>query len=165
MKYKKLTVLLLLLALSLQLFACAAAATPTQPQDSETPSQTDGPSDTPTAPTGYPAQPLDGEGKSKEPDAAFAAASAEFAANLLKHAADSGENAVVSPYSVLIALAMTANGASGETRTQMETVLGLSVAQLNAYLLACGQKNTNELNAANAIWLREDYPVSVDFMQ
>lgn len=65
MKYKKLTVLLLLLALSLQLFACAAAPTPTQPQDSETPSQTDGPSDTPTAPTGYPAQPLDGEGKAR----------------------------------------------------------------------------------------------------
>lgn len=165
MKYKKLTVLLLLLALSLQLFACAAAPAPRQPQGSETPSQTDDPSDTPTAPTGYPAQPLGGEGKSKEPDAAFAAASAEFAANLLKHAADSGKNAVVSPYSVLIALAMTANGASGETRTQMEAVLGLSVAQLNAYLLACGQKNTNELNAANAIWLREDYPVSEDFLQ
>ena len=136
MKYKKLTVLLLLLALSLQLFACAAAPAPTQPQGSETPSQTDDPSDTPTAPTGYPAQPLGGEGESKEPDAAFAAASAEFAANLLKHAADSGKNAVVSPYSVLIALAMTANGAEGETLSQLEDLFGMSADELNAYMAA-----------------------------
>lgn len=165
MKLKKMAVLLLLLALSLQLFACAAAQTPTQPSGSEATAQTDEPSATPTSPTGFPAQTLSGNGESKELDADFAAAGADFAANLLKHVSASGENAVVSPYSVLIALSMTANGASAETLAQMEAVLGLPVEQLNAYLLACGQKNTDELNAANAIWLREDYPASEDFLQ
>lgn len=162
MKLKKLAAALSLLALGFQLFACAAQ-NPAQPSGRETPSQPDVPSS--ASPTGISVQPLSGNGESKEPDADFAAASAEFAANLLKHVSVSGENTVVSPYSVLIALSMTANGASAETLAQMEAVLGLPVGELNAYLLACGQKNTAELNAANAIWLREDYPVSEDFLQ
>lgn len=55
---------------------------------------------------------------------------------------------LVSPLSVLYALGMTANGADGETRAQMEEVLGASVDDLNAYLHAYDQ--TLAANAAAA---------------
>lgn len=40
-------------------------------------------------------------------------------------------NVIVSPLSIDYALAMTANGAKGDTLTEMESVLGLSVAEFN----------------------------------
>ena len=46
------------------------------------------------------------------------------------------ENVLVSPLSVLSAMAMTANGAGGQTLSQMEEVLGLPIDQLRAYLAA-----------------------------
>ena len=48
----------------------------------------------------------------------------DFALDLLRQSAD-GENVLVSPLSVLSALAMTENGADGETLAQMEQVTGI----------------------------------------
>ncbi len=59
-----------------------------------------------------------------------------FAVNLFQNSVVPNENILVSPLSVLCALAMTANGAKGETLAQMENVFGLSVPELNAYLHA-----------------------------
>lgn len=42
-------------------------------------------------------------------------------------------NPLVSPLSVASALSMTANGALGETKTQMEQALGADTGSLNAY--------------------------------
>lgn len=163
MKLKKWLALALFAALCFQLAACAAPVDDNQKPDASNGTSKPVPSES-VEPTGYPSVTLTGNGEAREPDAEFAAASAEFAAALLKNAAK-GENTVISPYSVQLALAMTANGASGETLAQLEQVFGLSVQQLNAYLLACGQKSTEEFTAANALWLREDYPVSEDFLQ
>lgn len=163
MKLKKWLALALFAALCFQLAACAAPVDDNQKPDASNGTSKPLPSES-VEPTGYPSVTLTGNGEAREPDAEFAAASAEFAAALLKNAAK-GENTVISPYSVQLALAMTANGASGETLAQLEQVFGLSVQQLNAYLLACGQKSTEEFTAANALWLREDYPVSEDFLQ
>ena len=71
--------------------------------------------------------------------------------------ASSGEgNMLVSPLSVLAALAMTANGAKGETLTQMENVLGVDVSSLNSwihsYLKGLPQDKENSLKLANSIW-------------
>ena len=55
----------------------------------------------------------------------------DFSVKLLQTTCDQEENTLVSPMSVLSALAMTANGARGETLAQMEDVLGGSVEQLN----------------------------------
>ncbi len=163
MKLKKWLALALFAALCFQLAACAAPVDDDQKPDASNGTSKPVPSES-VEPTGYPSVTLTGNGEAREPDAEFAAASAEFAAALLKNAAK-GENTVISPYSVQLALAMTANGASGETLAQLEQVFGLSVQQLNAYLLACGQKSTEEFTAANALWVREDYPVSEDFLQ
>ncbi|MBR6807137.1 MAG: serine protease, partial [Clostridia bacterium] len=43
---------------------------------------------------------------------------------LFKVSEESGKNTLISPLSVLCALAMTANGAEEETLQQIETVLG-----------------------------------------
>ena len=66
---------------------------------------------------------------------------------------------------------MTANGAEGETLTQMESVLGMSVEELNLYLytyvnsLPEGEKY--KLSLANSIWFTDDarFNVSRDFLQ
>lgn len=167
MKLKKWMALLLLAAMCFQLAACAASHTDkkTEPAASDAEKEPSQDSSEAEQPTGDSGVRLTGDGQEKQPDAAFAKASAGFAAELLKNMDKSGENTVISPYSIQIALAMTANGASEETLSQMESVLGLPVQQLNAYLLACGQKNTEEFSAANALWLREDYPAEEAFLQ
>lgn len=109
----------------------------------------------------------------KEPDAAFRNAQYEFALELFKacRGAD-GENVLVSPLSVMLALSMTANGAKGETLRQMEEVLGLPIADLNAYFKTyVNQLPSNEktkIHIANSVWFRDDEErlnVHRDFLQ
>ena len=77
----------------------------------------------------------------------------DFAVNLFREAAQEGENTLISPLSVLTALAMTANGAKGDTLTQMEAVLGGSVEDLNKWL---GGSFGENVKLANGIWLKDD---------
>ena len=56
---------------------------------------------------------------------AGAGAAADFGVWLFQTATEDGKNTLISPLSVLYALAMTANGADGETLAQMEEVLGM----------------------------------------
>ena len=81
-----------------------------------------------------------------------------FAVELLRQT-DSGGSTLLSPVSVVYALAMTANGAAGETLTQMESVLGLSLEELNAYLQTYAGQLPDEkggrCSLANSIWLRD----------
>lgn len=46
------------------------------------------------------------------------------------------KNILISPLSIISALGMTANGADGQTKTQMEQVFGTDVDTLNDYLYA-----------------------------
>ena len=55
-------------------------------------------------------------------------AATDFSVALLKNAAESGKTVVLSPYSVMQALGMTANGAKGETLQQLELALGMPIA-------------------------------------
>ena len=95
----------------------------------------------------------------------------DFAVRLFQSCMKRDENTVISPLSVYSALAMTANGAEGETRTQMESVLGMTVAEMNAYLsdyrsnLPQGEKY--KLSMANSIWFKEDpsFTVNQAFLQ
>ena len=77
----------------------------------------------------------------------------DFALNLFREAASAGENTLISPLSVMTALAMTANGAEGDTLAQMETVLGGGVEDLNKWLDGASGEN---LKLANGIWLKDD---------
>ena len=79
-----------------------------------------------------------------------------------------GENPLLSPLSILYALAMTENGAAGETLAEMEALLGRPVEELNAALGAyLAGKEEGTLHLANGIWLREGagFTAEPDFLQ
>ena len=96
---------------------------------------------------------------------------ADFAIRLFKASEESGKNTLISPLSVLCALAMTANGAEEETLAQMEEVLGMTTEELNLYLYSYMQNlpqgEKYKLSLANSIWFTEDerFTVNHDFLQ
>ncbi|MBE6536734.1 MAG: serine protease [Ruminococcaceae bacterium] len=95
----------------------------------------------------------------------------DFAIRLFKATNENGKNVLISPLSVLTALAMTANGAMNETRNQMEGVFGMSVEELNLYLYtyvnSLPQAEKYKLALANSIWFTEAkrFSVNHDFLQ
>ncbi|MDD4291792.1 MAG: serpin family protein [Clostridia bacterium] len=107
-----------------------------------------------------------------EIDDTFVAAMSEFYFELYKrsYAAQEG-NSLVSPLSVMLALAMTANGADGATKAEMEQTLGgLFMDDLNAYLYsyvnALPSTDKSKLEIANSIWFRTSrMTVEEDFLQ
>jgi len=95
----------------------------------------------------------------------------DFAIRLFKASNENGKNTLISPLSVLCALAMTANGAEEETLAQMEEVLGMTTEELNLYLYSYMKKlpqgDKYKLSLANSIWFTEDerFTVNQDFLQ
>lgn len=102
---------------------------------------------------------------------AGAAAAADFGVRLFKTSIEEGENTLISPLSVLYALAMTANGADGETLAQMEQVLGMDCNNLNSYMLAyldlLPETKDYKMSLANSIWFKDDpnFAVEQSFLQ
>ena len=100
-----------------------------------------------------------------------AAKAADFALRLFKQSNKSGKNTLISPLSVMAALSMTANGAKGETKTQMESMLGMTTGELNqffrAYMAALPNAEKYKLSLANSIWFTSDerFTVNRDFLQ
>ncbi len=107
--------------------------------------------------------PVKVEGKAA--DAKYSAAQMNFALKLLEKTFEEKgkENLLVSPFSVTLALAMTSNGADGETKKQFETLLGsgMDTDELNAYLYTLLQSLSNEnagkLKTANSIWFNTEH--------
>lgn len=151
MTMKRLLTGLLLAALGLQLAACAAGGVPgeTEQTMTEQKEETAGPTENGTEPE---TEQTEAE-QTEDVTAHYAAA--DFALALLRACADDEKNCVLSPYSVLTALAMTENGADGETLRQFEEVFGMPRETLNAYLRECFAKEGEETASANSIWLRE----------
>jgi Serine protease inhibitor len=92
--------------------------------------------------------------------------------NLYKDEKD-GQNALVSPVSACLALGMTANGASGDTRAAFLNVLGkygMSVDSLDraykAYADALTEKRGGTtLTLSNAVWFDKNFAANTDFLQ
>lgn len=89
-----------------------------------------------------------------------------FALDLIGAAHTGNENTLVAPLSVLSALAMTANGARGNTLDEMEAVFGMSIEKLNEYFRLYPEAS-GQLNSANAIWFRDSggFDVKREFLQ
>lgn len=104
-----------------------------------------------------------------EPDEAFIDAMRQFSVRLLQQTAGSG-NTMVSPASVMAAMAMVSTGARGETAAQMAQAFGMELDALHPALSAwldglTGGKKT-KLNVANSIWFRKDgAEIAPDFLQ
>lgn len=109
----------------------------------------------------------------KQTDDSFIASAANFSIELFRRTTQKDESMMISPLSVMLALAMTANGADQATKTQMSGMLGgeIPLETLNEYLYSYvktlpSEKNS-KLSIANSIWFRdtEDMRVSEKFLQ
>ncbi len=93
-------------------------------------------------------------------------AAKDFALRLFCGSLEEGKDTLLSPFSVLCALSMTANGAKGETKEQMERALGLPVEELNTYLSSRVKGLPNgakyKFHSANSLWLREAQALKLD---
>lgn len=112
----------------------------------------------------------------KSADDKFTKSQFEFYTKLFKACVKErkNESVFISPLSVQLALAMTGNGASGETKAQMEKLLGgaIPLEELNEYLYSyvnsLGSADEYKVKIANSIWLRDDesrLQAEKDFLQ
>ena len=93
-----------------------------------------------------------------EADPAVDAAIGTLGAELLRAAREPGENTLLSPLSVALALSMTTNGAAEDTLAEFEALLGADVEALNANaasLLAdyAALGGSTECSIADSLWL------------
>jgi len=99
----------------------------------------------------------------------------DFGIDLFKETinSESGyENLMISPFSVSLALAMTYNGANGDTKTAMENALHLGELSTDEININFSQLSEALLNLdpsvnfsiANSIWYRSDFSVLQDFI-
>lgn len=94
---------------------------------------------------------------------------ASFSKELLINSRKAGENTLVSPLSVMLALAMTANGSQGTTLTEFENLFGMDRDALNAY---CAQAldtyrnlgGSTESNLVNSLWCDPDLHLNEEFI-
>jgi len=104
-------------------------------------------------------------------DGPGAAAVADFGLRTLRQCLEEEPgNTMISPLSILCALGMTANGAQGETLSQMEEVFGLPLGELReyltAYVKAMPSSEDASFHAANSLWLKDQgLSVEQDFLQ
>lgn len=92
-----------------------------------------------------------------------------FSVELLRQVRAEGGNTLVSPLSVTLALAMTANGAADETLTEFETLFGLSRENLNslcARLMAeyAQLGGSTQTNLVNSLWADPDLTLANGFV-
>ncbi len=106
-----------------------------------------------------------------DPDTAFRDAVTAFSETLYQLVNKQEENnLVLSPLSVIYALSLCANGASGETLTEFEALnSGIAIEDMNEYLytLTLALENTKEskVNVANSAWAnRDSFTLSDDFV-
>lgn len=100
-----------------------------------------------------------------------AVALSDFGIRLLQNTIEKKQNILISPFSIICALGMTANGAEGQTLEQMEQVFGIGREELNSYLYtyidALPKGNNYKLSVANSIWFKDDpnFTVKQNFLQ
>ena len=102
-------------------------------------------------------------------------ANTQFGFNLFNdiRKTDQNKNIFISPFSISVALAMTLNGASGETEQAMTNTLQLQ--GLGSELINTGYAGLRHalqtsdpkviLTIANSLWARRDVPFKQDFLQ
>lgn len=85
----------------------------------------------------------------------------EYALSLFRAVYKGESNEMISPISISYALGMTANGAKGETLTQIEDLLGMNKDEFNDFLRCYMSSLPNgegyKLSTANSLWMRNTY--------
>lgn len=95
----------------------------------------------------------------------------QFSLSIFKESFEKDANTLLSPLSIISALAMTANGAKNETLTQMEDIFSTDIQSLNGYLKAylayLPYDEKYAVRVANSIWIKDAKSLTVyeDFLQ
>ena len=77
-----------------------------------------------------------------------------------------GESVLISPVSVLTALGMLALGTTGEAKTEMEALLGMTASAYGDAMRVFAGTFGDELRTANSVWMRDDrLHVEENFLQ
>ncbi len=89
---------------------------------------------------------------------------------LKKTVTKDGENDLVSPLSALLCISLISNGAEGNTKAQLETLLGSDIDSHNkaayAFVNSLYTSDDCKINIANSIWFREKgMNVKPEFLQ
>jgi len=104
----------------------------------------------------------------------FLKSTSDFSVDLFKQTYKKGENSLLSPTSVYLALGMVANGADGNTLKEFENVLGkygASIKDLNTSYHSFSQELTKndsgKLKIANSIWYNQGNSLNIkkEFLQ
>ena len=86
----------------------------------------------------------------------------DFGLGLLRGSLEEGKNTLISPVSVYAALSMTANGAEGNTLTQMEAILGREKDALNRwYEDDIRKSHSDDLHLSNTLYIKDDPELTV----
>lgn len=92
-----------------------------------------------------------------------------FAYGMSAHLAESGENYFFSPYSICVALSVIDNAAQGETKNQIEQMLGISdLMDWNMQMelfMETGQSKKALLTSANSIWVDQRFELSEELYE
>ena len=95
----------------------------------------------------------------------------DFSLNFFQKTVEkNGKNQLFSPLSAALCLALINNGASGNTRAQLETLFGMDTETLNrslyAYTSSLYSGENCKLSLANSIWMKNDaLNVNPEFLQ
>ncbi|MHB1485363.1 MAG: serpin family protein [Saccharofermentanales bacterium] len=111
----------------------------------------------------------------KEPDDVFIKNYADFAFKIFQKTVIEDDNSMISPVSLMLSLAMTANGADNSTLSQMQSLLGggqILLNDLNRYLFSYAESlpdvKKSKFKIANSIWFRDNedrLTVEQEFLQ
>lgn len=93
----------------------------------------------------------------------------EFSVDLFKNSINSVDNSLLSPTSVYLALAMTANGADKDTLKEFKSLLEGSGVELsninenaNSMINRFTEENESKVSIANSIWYRDEESLKVN---
>lgn len=103
--------------------------------------------------------------RTAETDAAYAG----FSLDLLRSSREEGENTLLSPLSVTLALGMTSSGAAGDTAQEFAQLFGMDKGTLSAYCLALMEDysdlgGSSQTTLANSLWCDPDLTLEDAFV-
>ena len=111
-------------------------------------------------------------GVMRQMDEKFNQAILNFTWNMFKESSSNEGNLMISPISAYFALAMAANGADGDTKTEMMKALSAENVPLddlnkglNSWMNTITKDRIAKFSITNSIWYREGFKANKDFLQ
>ncbi len=91
----------------------------------------------------------------------------DFGIRVLKNARKGGENTLISPVSIVTTMGMTANGASGKTLEEIETVIALQSDEVNNYIDKYNSTKNENVKSFNSIWFidKKNFTMKDNFLK